>query len=290
MKSNYMNYFKEGKCYQWDKDKNVISITPTEIKEEFCLDKNGMDMFLKFDNPEIKVGKSLEVKSGKTKANIKLCEQELVLPNMEYTSSFKLDINKLKTANKFVSTNLKRPVLTGVNISNGYIAGTDSYFIYRETCETDCNITIASQFINILNDAQSDIEIKCNDGVVCCDINGITYIGRLLSGAFPNVEKLYNTPANRVVVNKEELKQLLSFSETKESNIILSNNKLVIEGENVFEAEIDLDINCEICLSLSRILTVINCIQEKELTIGYDDGLHPIYINDNYLLCPVRRG
>ncbi len=290
MKSNYMNYFKEQKCYQWDKEKNVISITPTEIKEEFCLDQKGMDMFLKFDNPEIKLGKTLEVKSGKTKANIKICEQELVLPNMEYTNSFKLDVNKLKLANKFVSKTQQRPILTGVNVNEGYIAATDSIFAYRTKCENDCNITIASEFINILNDALGEVEIKCNENTVSCEFNGTIYIGRLLVGIYPNINNVYKTPANTVVVNKEELKQLLSFSDTKNSYVTLSKNKVIIEGENIVEAEIDLDINCEIYLALDRVLTIINSIQETELKIGYDDGLHPLYINDDYLVLPVRRG
>lgn len=290
MKSNYMNYFKEGNCYQWDKNRDIFSITPTEIQGEFCLDKKGMDMLLKFKNPEVKLGKSLEVKSGKTKVNIKLCEQELNMPNMDFTSTFKLDVDKLKVANKFVSTTQQRPILTGVNVSGVYVAATDAFFAYRYPCENDCNITIASEYIDILSEAKGEVEIQCNDNAISCEIGGTTYIGKLLAGTYPNIERLYKNPANTVKVNKEELKQLLSLSDNKNNSITLSNNKLVIEGDNVVEAEIDLDINCEICLSIDRILTVINSIQENELTIGYDDGLHPLYINDNYLVLPIRRG
>ena len=71
--------------------------------------------------------------------------------------------------------------------------------------------------------------------------------------------------------------------------VIFKNNKLVIEGENDFEADIELNINCEICLSIERVLTVINSIQEDEITIKYSDEVHPIYFNDNYYFVNVKR-
>ena len=289
MKSNFMNYFKEGRLYQWDKNKDIFTISETNIYEEFCLDQKGMDMFLKFENPQIELGKTLHVKSGKLKASIKVCNENLVVPNMDFTSSFILDVNKLKVANKFVSTNEKKPILTGVNVSNGYIASTDSFYAYRNECEADCDITIDSKYIDVLTSTSDEVEIKCNNNTIACEIDGVTYIGRLLEGKYPPVYSLYKPQENRVSINKQELKQLLSFSNNKNDYVIFKNNKLVIEGENDFEADIELDINCEICLSIERVLTVINSIQEDEITIKYSDEVHPIYFNDNYLVLPIKR-
>lgn len=289
MKSNYMNYFKEYKLYQWDKNRDVFTITNTNIQEEFCLDQKGMDMFLKFKNPEIKLGKTLQVKSGKLKANIKLCNEALVMPNMDFTSSFKLDVNKLKIANKFVSTTQQRPILSGVNVSDCHVTATDSFFAYRVECESDCNITIASQYINVLTSASNEVEIKCNKNTIACEIDDVVYIGRLLDGKYPDINKIFSVPNNKASINKQELKQLLSFSNNKDDYVIFDNNKLIIEGENNFEADIELDINCAICLSIDRILTVINSIQEEEIVINYSDPLRPIYINNNYLVLPIRR-
>ncbi len=289
MKSNYRNYFKEGKLYQWDMNLDIFTITDTNIQEEFCLDQKGMDMFLKFNNPEIKLDKTLQVKSGKLKASIKVCNEVLIMPNMDFTSSFKLDINKLKIANKFVSKNQKNPVLTGVNVSNGYIVATDAFYAYRNECEADCNITIESQYINVLTGVSNEVEIKCNNNTIACEIDGITYIGRLLDGVYPNLNKIYKKQNNQVSINKQELKQLLSFSNNKNDYVIFKNNKLIIEGENNFEADIELNFNCEICLSLDRVLTVINSIQEEEININYEDESRPVFFNDNYLVLPIRR-
>ena len=287
MKSNYMNYFKDCKLYQWDKNRDILTITNTTIQEEFCLDQKAMDMFLKFNAPEIKVGKTLQVQSQNLKANIKLCNEPLIMPNMEFTSSFNVELNKLKTANKFVSTSSKKPILTGVNIGNGFIAATDSFSAYRTTCNSECNITLPSKYIDALVGGYKEVEIKCNSNTVLCEIGDTTYIGKLLEGTYPNVAGLFRDRVNQVTVNKEDLKSLLAFSNSKEDYVILGPNSLTIEGENNFEAELDLNINCQICMPYERLAKAINCINEEEMIIKYDDGAKPIYINDDYLLLPV---
>ena len=287
MKSNYMNYFKEGKLYQWDKNRDILTITNTTIQEEFCLDQKAMDMFLKFNAPEIKVGKTLQVQSQNLKANIKLCNEPLIMPNMEFTSSFMVELNKLKVANKFVSTSPKKPILTGVNISNGFIAATDSFSAYRAECSSECNITLPSKYIDALVGGYKEVEIKCNSNTVLCEIGDTIYIGKLLEGTYPNVAGLFRDRINQVTVNKEDLKSLLAFSNSKEDYVILGHNSLTIEGENNFEAELDLNINCQICMPYERLAKAINCINEEEMVIKYDDGTKPIYINDDYLLLPV---
>lgn len=286
MKSNHMNYFKGGKLYQWDKNRDILTITDTNIQEEFCLDQKAMDMFLKFNNPEIVVGKTLQVKSDNLKANIKLCDEPLIMPNMEFTSSFTVELSKLKTANKFVSTSPKKPILTGVNISNGYIAATDSFSAYKAECNAECNITLPSKYIDALNGGK-EVEIKCNSNTVACVIGETTYIGKLLEGTYPNVAGLFRDRIHEAKVNKDELKSLLLFSNNKDDYVILGPNSFVIDGENDFEAEFDLDINCKVCMPFERLSKAINCVSEEEITIKYDDGNKPIYINEDYLLLPV---
>lgn len=292
MKSNYMNYFKDNKLYQWDKNKDIFTITKTDIKEEFCLDQKGMDMLLKFKNPEIKLGKSLQVKSGKVKANIKVCEETLNVPNMEATSTFKVNIDKLKIANKFVSTKDNRPLLTGVNISNNYVTATDSIFAFRSACENDCNVTVSSQFINILtSNLKGELELKCNSNLISCEIEDTVFIGRLIAGTYPDLQKIYEKkPANQISIKKQELKELLSYADNKNAFVTIQENKLVINGDNDFEADIELPIESNIMFMLDRFSNVVNCIEEDELVINYTDGVHPVFINNEYLLMPTRRG
>lgn len=292
MKSNYMNYFKEGKLYQWDKNRDIFTISNTDIQEEFCLDQKGMDMFLKFDNPEIKLDKTLQVKSGNLKANINVCNETLIMPNMDFTSTFKLSADELKIANKFVGTNEKRPILQGVNVENGRVSATDSFSAFRSkniNVESgEHNITISSQFINSITKFKGDITVKCNDNSISFEVEDVIYIGKLLAGNYPNLSKLFIKNSNNMKFSKKELKDLLSYSNDKKDVVIFENNKLTIKGDNVFEVDIDLDINCKICVQLERLMNVISCIDDEEITISYEDGSRPLYINDQYLVLPIK--
>lgn len=292
MKSNYMNYFKEGKLYQWDKNRDIFTISKTNIQEEFCLDQKGMDMFLKFDNPEIKLDKTLQVKSGNLKANINVCNETLIMPNMDFTSTFKLSADELKIANKFVGTNEKRPILQGVNVENGRVSATDSFSAFRSknvNVESgEHNITISSQFINSITKFKGDITVKCNDNSISFEVEDVIYIGKLLAGNYPNLSKLFIKNSNNMKFSKKELKDLLSYSNDKKDVVIFENNKLTIKGDNVFEVDIDLDINCKICVQLERLMNVISCIDDEEITISYEDGARPLYINEQYLVLPIK--
>ena len=84
MKAMFRNYFKGGKLYQWDELMNIYSISNTDIKHEFCLDQEGMQNLMKFENPIIQVGKTLKVIGNKLTANIKLVDCEFIVPTMEF--------------------------------------------------------------------------------------------------------------------------------------------------------------------------------------------------------------
>ena len=269
MKSMFMNYFKEGNLYQWDKNKDILMITKTDIQEEFCLDQKGMEMFLKFENPEIKLGNDLYVKSGKVKAHIKVYDETLTVPDMEVVNTIKLDVNKLKIANKFVATS-GNPILTGVNIKDGYINATDSYFAYRSECKAECNVTLTTQFINVLTSLNGEVELKLGKTNVFCEVGDTTYIGRLLAGNYPTLERVYNSnkEINEVEIDKKELKQLLTYA-NKNDYVILDNNKLIIKGDNNLEATIDLPITERFCLTFERVIAVLNSVETDKLKVNY---------------------
>ena len=294
MKSMFMNYFKEGKLYQWDEGREIYLISPTEIQEEFCLDKNGMDTFLKFQNPTITLGSNLVVKSGKTKANIKLYSEQLNLPELDFIQSFKVDVDKLKVASKFVDKTGNRPILTGVNINDGFIVATDSYAMYRTTCEAACNLIVSTAFIKAISHLNGELEFNCNDKVIACEVDGVTYIGRLLTGNYPDTKKLLDGAREKELkFSKQELKSFLSYANGKAGFIIFSNNKLVINDTPVkdkvdFETELELPIDITICVDLEKLSNAINGINVDEIVMEYQEPLKPILLNKEFLVCPCR--
>ena len=289
MKANYMNYFKDKKLYQWDKNSSVYTITDTDIEGEFCLDQQQMNLFLKFKNPEITLGATLTVKSGKTKSNIKLTKCELVLPTMEFTSEFKLSIETLKLANNFVAKNDVRPILTGVNINNSYVAATDTFTMFKRECKSECNITIASDFIKEISHAKGDINFKVNDKVVCCEVEGTTYIGRVLSGTFPPmIASLYTNDGVLIKLKKEDF-DILSYSNNKADYFHIEKTKLTLSGENEIEREIELNEDIDIWFNAEKVANVIKSINSDEIEIRYIGPLKQITINDEILVLPIKR-
>lgn len=290
MKSNYMNYFKDGKLYQWDEAVNVFTITPVDIKNEFCLDKKGMDMFLKFNNPEIELGKTLKVKSGNVKASIKLAEASLHIPTFDHTHVIKLDVDKLKIAIKYIATKDNNAALLGVNLGNGHISASDRFSSYHSAIDCgDCNIVIAKPFIDAIKGATGEIEIRCNNQLVATKINDIVYIGRLIAAQFPPLNKVYqNMGPRECKVNKNELIQLLNYSADATKDIaILSKNRLVIDGGINIDAYIDLDIECEIAVPVNRLNSMLASIAEEEITINYREPKFPLFFNKELLTLPV---
>lgn len=297
MKSMFMNYFKDGKLYQWDENKEVFTMSNTSIEGEFCLDKNGMDTLLKFDNPTITLGTQLTVKSGNVKANIKLNNNVLCFPDLNFTDQFKIDVDKIKIASRFVSKNTSRIVLTGINISNGHISATDSFFLYRTECVAPCNLTIASSFIKVITGISGEVEFKSNSSVVACEVEGTTYIGRIYNETYPNLVGLFNTiqEHEKITISKEELKKFLEYSTTKNTYVIFENNKLIInqtaslsEADNDFEIELDLPIKEPICFNGEKILTVVNSIANENIIMKISGSKKPVLFNDEFIICPCN--
>lgn len=293
MKSMYMNYFKEGKLYQWDENKETYLIQDTNIKEEFCLEKNDMDTFLKFKDPTITLGQTLVVKSGKVKANIKLSDTKLALPNLDFDKSFKINVDKIKIASKFTAKTVGgRPILTGVNVKANFIAATDSFAMYRVACENECNLTITNSFIKNIASLNGELEFKANDNIVACEVDGVTYIGRLLLGQYPDIAKIYEGYGeNEIALNKKELKEYLAYANG--GYVIFNKNKLVINEiasiENCnFEIELDLPIEEAFCVAYEKLKSVVDSIAEDDVVISYKKPTQPILFNNEFVICPCK--
>lgn len=296
MKANYMNYFKDGNCYQWDKDNNIFIITPTKIDPEleFCLDKKMMETFLKFDSPKLKLGKTLQVQENQIKVNLKLTETPLVIPTMEVTSTTYVEVSDLITACNYSAKTDKKPVLTGVFIGRNYIGATDSFSGYFKEIESNANITLPVEFISLLSGADGEIEISSNKNNAKMQVGDSTVIGRLLDGEYPALENIASyqtkTETKNIEFNVKEFLKLISFASDEKDFVILSNNKFKIDGLIPFEAELkDFDLDREMIFAVSYLKTVLKDLKTEKATFCYVGEKRPVFINQKFILLPLTR-
>lgn len=294
MKANYMNYFKKGNLYQWDQGRNVLTISPTNIEQEFCLDKRGMEMFIRlFEQPgsEIALDKSLLVKAGKMKANIKLSNEPLIKPSVEFDKAFKVPTEWLKKAVKFTSSKLnEKPVLSGVNIGTEGVKATTGFIACKFKLDgaEENYATLSKEFIETLPTTTEPVEFRCNNSTVASKIGDVIYIGRLVDGVYPSMVKIYSVPPHITRVAKKELTDLLVYA-AKEDYVKLAKNHLTIDGESNLESEIELDLEAEIWLKADQLKMVLGLIETEEIEIGYTSGERPVFFNESYLILPIKR-
>ncbi len=291
MQANYMNYFKDGNCYQWDKYNNIFIITPTNIdpKLEFCLDLKMMETFLKFREPKLKLGKTLQVQENNLKVNLKICEANLQIPNTETSSTTKVLIDDLLTARNYVDKAGKQSVCQGVYIGKDTICATDAFYAYYKKIKSDANIVIPTEFISMLSSSEGEIELSSNENTVQAQIGDTIIIGRLIDGKYPPLDKVYANcvDSKQIEFNVKEFLNYLSFSTGKEDLVSLSKNSFKINGPIPFEATVkEFDVDCEIFIPVDRMKSVLKDIKEDKAIFSYHAPNRPCFINEEFLLLP----
>lgn len=288
MKAMFRNYFKGGKLYQWDELMNIYSISNTDIKHEFCLDQEGMQNLMKFENPIIQVGKTLKVIGNKLTANIKLVDCEFIVPTMEFEKECIVDVDKLKKAAKFVGKKNAKPMLQGVSLKDKYIQATNSFIACNFENEGGLNVILPIHFINEIEKEKMVKLLLSKNRVKAIKSDGSEIISNLIEGSFPQLEKLFgNKGTNSFKLNKKDLSNLLSFASL--GSVIIGDKVIkIISHDNEFELNTDISINDKIILSLTQFKQIINLIDEEEINVKYTSALKPLYINDNYLILPIR--
>lgn len=296
MKANYANYFKDGNCYQWDKDNNIFIITPTKIDPEleFCLDKKMMETFLKFESPKLKLGKTLQVQENQIKVNLKLTEMPLIIPTMEVLSTTYVEVSDLIAACNYTAKTAKKPILTGVFIGRNYIGATDSFSGYFKEIESDANITLPVEFVSLLSGVDGEIEISSNKNNAKMQVGDSTVIGCLLDGEYPPLEKIVSCrtkmEAKNTEFNVKEFLKLISFASDEKDLVILSKNKFKIDGLIPFEAELkDFDLECEMIFEVGRLKTVLKDLKTEKAILSYIGKKKPVFINQRFILLPLTR-
>ncbi len=294
MKPNFMNYFKDGNCYQWDKDNNIFIITPTKLdsKLEFCLDKKMMETYLKFVNPKLKLGKTLQVQEGKVKVNLKICDAVLTIPTLDNTTISTVNVEDLRTACKYVAEATRNPLLQGVFLGDNVVCATDAFHAFQATASSEANIIISTDFISLLTGIDGELDLNSNKNNVQAVVGESVIIGRLLDGKYPTLEKVYSRidSCKSIEFNVKEFLNYLSFSTDKTDSVILSKNKFEIAGNIPFEAELkDFDIDCKFELNAGHFMQVLKDIKEEKASFKYQGPTSPVFVNNEFLILPIRK-
>lgn len=294
MKANYMNYFKDGNCYQWNKNNDIFVITPTKLDSalEFCLDQKMMETFLKFNSPKLKLGKTLQVQEGNLKVNLKICHEVLSIPNMDFTATSRVNIEDLRMACRYIDVRKRKPICEGVFVGKNVVCATDAFHAFQRPAESSANISIPVGFISLLSGIEGEIELQSNKNNVQAKIGDSTIIGRLLDGEYPTLERVYACIENtkQIEFDVKEFLNYLDFSTEKEDYVVLTNNKFEIAGAIPFEAELkDFNLDCEMNLSVEHLKTALKDIKEEKAVFRYQGPTRPVFINEEFLILPFRK-
>ena len=111
-----------------------------------------------------------------------------------------------------------KPILTGINVSveNGILqfVAIDGYRLAirkeKVNIQKDISFTVSGKAIGeavkLIDEESENVEINVGERLICFNLNGYSFISRLLEGEFVNYKKtLINGHTQRVVVNTREL-------------------------------------------------------------------------------------
>ncbi|MBO5359119.1 MAG: DNA polymerase III subunit beta [Clostridia bacterium] len=247
------------------------------------------------------------------------------IPTVSAENSFRVDgklFAAMKKGTAFAAAQNEgaKPILTGINISvmDGFIqfVAIDGYrlAIKKEKAENIKNLefTVTSKALNeavkLIDDDSEDIEINVGSRLIGFNINGYTFISRLLEGDFVNYQK--TLPADykqRVVVNTRDLintvervSLLISESFTtpircyfNELNVVFTCATAMGRATETFNIKLEGE-NFEIGLNSHYLLDVLKAIEDENIQIlfnGPNAGVLVVPVdNDNfkYMIMPMR--
>ena len=247
------------------------------------------------------------------------------IPSVSSDNSFKVDgkvFASLKKGTAFAAAQNEgaKPILTGINISlnDGFIqfVAIDGYrlAIKKEKIDNQNNFefTVTGKALNevvkLIDDESEDIEINVSNRLIGFNINGYTFISRLLEGDFVNYQKTIPTEnKQRVVVNTRDLintiervSLLISESFTtpircyfNELNVVFTCATAMGRATETFNIKLEGE-NFEIGLNSHYLLDVLKAIEDENIQIlfnGPNAGVLVVPVdNDNfkYMIMPMR--
>ncbi len=247
------------------------------------------------------------------------------IPTVSAENSFKLSgkmFASMKKGTAFAAAQNEgaKPILTGINISvnDGFIqfVAIDGYrlAINKEKVENIKNLefTVTGKSLNeavkLINDENEEIEINVGSRLIGFNVNGYTFISRLLEGDFVNYQKtLPSEHQQRVVVNTRDLidtieRVSLLISEAfttpvrcyfNELNVVFTCATAMGRATETFNIKLEGE-NFEIGLNSHYLLDVLKAIEDENIQIlfnGPNAGVLILPINDDnfkYMIMPMR--
>lgn len=280
-KLNKINYFKkeETGCtlysYSDELGNNpyiIVDLTDFEIEKDFCINDSTLLAIAKLQpNVELKFNeKGFIAKSSKGKYTAKYIQSNLIDVNMNYDNEIKADLSILNRAVAFVSSNDKKPILTGVNINGGVVTATDSFKVYRNvaTIENEIavnQITIESDLIKMVSSIFSEniVDTYYNNNTICFKENNVRVVGRLLEGKYPSLDAIISQFTDeKHELNRNDILETIEFTKIAGANlkescyISFENNKIIGMGADTFEKEINYN-GGEIILEVGNLETAL---------------------------------
>lgn len=258
-------------------------------------------------------GSTLFIQSKGSRTNVKgiASEEFPLLPKLEKPQSFKFPtkviFEALEQVSFAASTNISRPVLTGIfwQVAGATmkLAATDSYRLGEKTLtlnkdqEADISFIVpsktAQELAKILSATSStDFEVQVGKGQVLFKVDGIELMSRLIEGNYPDYEKILpKETKTKVSLFTEEfvlgLKKVSVIVRENNNNVrirvqadsiqIASDETQVGQGVTDVPAQVNGE-GLETALNVQYLLDVLSHLHDKEVHLSLNDGLSPVMV------------
>ena len=247
------------------------------------------------------------------------------MPTVSKNNSFEIEgklLASMKKGTSFAaaSTEGNKPILTGINISvkDNFIqfVAIDGYrlAIKKEPVKqiNDLEFTVTSKALNevvkLIDDETENVEISVGERLISFEINGYSFISRLLEGEFVNYQKtLPQDYKQKVVVNTRELintiervSLLISESFTtpvrcyfNELNVVFTCATAMGRATETFNTKLEGE-NFEIGLNNHYLLDALKAIEDENIQILFNGANAGVLItpiesdNFKYMIMPMR--
>lgn len=234
------NYFtgNEVWCFNENFGKPfIILTTDNNFEKSFCISGNSLN-FLKDRVFDLEIDTQLKAKSKGFEYTTAFLQEPSIpkLPVLE--NEIRLEVDKLRKAVDFVSLNVARPILTGVNIDNkGNVIATNSFALYwhKKDSKGNISITLPKDFVDLVlkEIKDNEITIKFNQTTCVVDLENKKIVSNLINGVYPNIENIIPTSdISKIAINDKTLKYVLNTTKRLNSEYIAFNGcEVAIESD-----------------------------------------------------------
>lgn len=237
----------------------------------------------------------------------------------------KYDFKNLINKTSFgVSTQETRPILTGINfiINNNKLEciATDSYrlakkyIILENQVKENINVVIPGknliELTKIIEDNDEPLQMHIFTNKVLFKFDNILFQTRVLSGSFPDVNRLipnsfeleittnemdfYNVIDRAALLTSEKEKNIVKFECENNEITISSNSPEIGKVEERLEVNKNNDNNIKIAFSSRFMMDALKTIESKNVILKFNNDVQPIIILDEQddtllqLILPIK--